>query len=916
MVATVVVSVLAALGLPLRYDDDVVRFLPQDDPEVKHLAAISERFGSLHVALVGVETGDLFRSENLEYVRRLAIALRGVKAVASVTALTELAVVVPSQSGGGTHQDLVPQTIPTDDPALQKIKAQILGLDYLVDSVVSADGTSTQLICQLNEKDEAGERLGPKAAAEAVREAAEKVERPGSVNLHFGGAPFIAEAAANGSQRDLIRLAPYVCGIIVLLIFISLGSIRAALLALGSVGLGILWTMGIMGWLDQPLTLVSTSLPVILVALGSAYAVHLLVWYLDHDGDVEDMLNMVGWPVAIAALTTVAGFASFLVMNLEPMREFGWQMALGTGVCGLVSLIVLPAILVRWPIGGRSSGRLSAAVDDMLVGLAIHSRVQRALVLTVMAVVAVFFAWQLPDVQTRMDTRSFFEAGSAPDRADRFMTNQFGGSVFLQVLVTGDIRDPAIVRQMADFEDRIRAVPGVTRVESITRVLSIVHEALVGPRRPASTRKAIAYHGWLAQTSDPAVGLLVDEDWEGALLQVAIGGFDTDVVRKVTDAIRGLAKEHLPARVAVVARSERYSDFVYKDAAARILGLADHDGKTTAAKLAATLSVSARIDAEPIIAKATTILDAELGDEEDEEAMIVVRAGTDLKGLGRLLGGRLAHGKLDFAGFRLALTPSLDPSEAPTESQLRVVFAKLERLGGGASIERVMTPVLAALGKQKPPIRRRVEAIVSDLMADQWHVPASLAPEGTPSLPIASLVSGYPIVQEAMGRAVRANQINSLLASLPLVFLILCLVFRSVFAGLVGMVPTTLTLLVTFGLMGLFNERLPLDIGSSMLASIALGVGIDYAIHFLWRYRETGLRDAMRTTGRSIVINAVEITAGFVVLAGASIVPMSNFGLLTAETLLTAAVATLVLMPAIVEWWQPHPVPVPDLDGD
>ena len=44
---------------------------------------------------------------------------------------------------------------------------------------------------------------------------------------------------------------------------------------------------------------------------------------------------------------------------------------------------------------------------------------------------------------------------------------------------------------------------------------------------------------------------------------------------------------------------------------------------------------------------------------------------------------------------------------------------------------------------------------------------------------------------------------------------------------------------------------------------------------------EAGANDAMRTTGRAIVINAAEITAGFVVLAAASIVPMSNFGLLT-----------------------------------
>ena len=90
-----------------------------------------------------------------------------------------------------------------------------------------------------------------------------------------------------------------------------------------------------------------------------------------------------------------------------------------------------------------------------------------------------------------------------------------------------------------------------------------------------------------------------------------------------------------------------------------------------------------------------------------------------------------------------------------------------------------------------------------------------------------------------------------------------------------------------------------------MLASIALGVGIDYAIHFLWRYRETGVKDAMHTTGRSIVINAAEITAGFAVLMWASIAPMSRFGLLIAETLLVAALTTLILLPAMLSWWKP-----------
>ena len=73
------------------------------------------------------------------------------------------------------------------------------------------------------------------------------------------------------------------------------------------------------------------------------------------------MLTTVGWPVLVAGLTTMAGFLSFMVMDLLPMQEFGWQMAMGTGICGVLALLVIPAFLSRYPIKSTGSSRLSQA---------------------------------------------------------------------------------------------------------------------------------------------------------------------------------------------------------------------------------------------------------------------------------------------------------------------------------------------------------------------------------------------------------------------------------------------------------------------------------------------------------------------------------------------------------------------------
>lgn len=898
--AIAAVTALAAAPLPLGYDDDVVRFLPADDPEVIAFDRIMRRFGNLDVALVAVDSTDAFTHDRLAYVRALTERLRALPSIAHVTSLTELAVV----TGGAeaSHVALVPPEIPTDPEALSAIRARVLALDYLVGLLVSRDGGATVLVTQLRTRLPNGEVITSKTAAEQVKAAALTVPAPADTGLHFAGAPFIAEAAANGSQDDLARLAPYVVGITLLLVILSLGSFWAAFYTVLTVGLSILWTLGLMGWLGLPLTLVSTSLPVILVALGSAYAVHILVWYREHDADLVGTLTEMGWPVLITALTTAAGFISFLVMDLAPMREFGWQMAAGAAIAAGLALTLVPALLALKPIPPRATD--AAGVDRLVVRVALACRRRRAGVLGVAAVIAVGLATQLGSVDTRMDTSAFFDEDSAPARADRLMADKFGGSVFLQVLVDADIGDPAVLHRVAAFEDRLAGVPGVTRVESVAKVLTIVHEGLKGTRRTSRDRAEIEQLGFLARRTDPSVALLVDDAWRGALLQVAIGGFDTGVVGDITARVRALAAAHLDGAVAAVPRDPDLHARARRDAAERIAILADRppaDVDAIERALAAPLDDAGRAE---LAAAVRRVLEVEIAEDE----MVALADPDAWRALADAEADALAAGRASKAALAARLTPLVTDAEREDPDGLDRVAAYLF-----TRVEVAATPILAratdvALAPfltaiSDPGRRLRVEAIADELRQPIAYV--RVAPDAPGAHPVATTVSGQPIIQEAMTHSVQKNQVLSLVVSLPLVLLIMALVFRSLLAGFIGVLPAGLTLLVTFGVMGLLPEHLPMDIAASMLASIALGVGIDYAIHFMWRYRVGGLDLAMRTTGRAIVINAAEITGGFIVLAWASVAPMSRFGILTAQTLLVAAGATLVLLPALLTWWNP-----------
>lgn len=151
------------------------------------------------------------------------------------------------------------------------------------------------------------------------------------------------------------------------------------------------------------------------------------------------------------------------------------------------------------------------------------------------------------------------------------------------------------------------------------------------------------------------------------------------------------------------------------------------------------------------------------------------------------------------------------------------------------------------------------------------------------------------------------GQIFSILISLGLVFILLSIMFNSLVVGLVGSVPIVLTALISFGVMGLFD--IPLSTTTALLSSIAIGIGVDYAIHFLQYYRLnlkdsklkiTAIYKTMNQTGKAILFNAMVVIAGFLVLLFSVFPPNRRLGALVSMNMFTSLVGTLTVMMILV----------------
>jgi predicted RND superfamily exporter protein len=151
------------------------------------------------------------------------------------------------------------------------------------------------------------------------------------------------------------------------------------------------------------------------------------------------------------------------------------------------------------------------------------------------------------------------------------------------------------------------------------------------------------------------------------------------------------------------------------------------------------------------------------------------------------------------------------------------------------------------------------------------------------------------------------GMLRALLGSFVIVFIMMLVLFRSFWFGLLAMLPLSITIALIYGLVGLVGKDY--DMPVAVLSSLTLGLSVDFAIHFLQRARtirrETGnwhqtVERMFREPARAITRNAIVIAIGFLPLLASPLVPYNTVGLFLAAIMATSCLATLVLLPSVM----------------
>ncbi len=484
------VTVVLGLGaLRLRVDSSVTTLLPRGDPAKQRYDEVVARFGADEVDIIGVIADDVLAPATLEKIRLLTERAAAISGVGSVISLTN----VRDPIADVLNPPLLIPKIPDTPAAREELRAHIKDNPLFAGNLIAPDsrGAAVNVFLAADANDDASLRRIDAALESLIAE----VGARGPEQLVLTGISHIKVNALALMRRDLAALTPASLAFVVLVLFFSFRTRRGVALPLLCVMTGVTWTMGIMGWIGEAISLGTLVLPTLLIVIGSSYATHVVSrYYLEletptmPDQPVYGALQQAGLPVLVSALTTVIGFSALMLNRIQAVRSLGLYAVIGIVILFVLAMTLVPALILVMPerryrrqiVGGPGERGRLAKLLGKIAGFDVRYR--RVIFVVAALLVAASLA-ALPRIEADTNFLSYFPADSPIVRSHEAINDRVAGALPFYVVIGTPGRAGAMImmealQRVRDLEAFIDTIPGITRSVSLTDYLDLLDRGL------------------------------------------------------------------------------------------------------------------------------------------------------------------------------------------------------------------------------------------------------------------------------------------------------------------------------------------------------------------------------------------------------------------------------------------------------
>jgi len=435
--------------------------LPESDEIISQNRRMEEVFGKRDELILVVCAPDVLQPGTLGKIRDMTDEVREIPGVVPYETWSVSTVGHVGWHGGNLKAGPLMRNVPETAAGIEALREEIAD-DVLVSGrLVSRDFTRAVIAAH----------LGKDYRQSTVAEAAEKIvsKYRGPEEIYLLGDPIIGEEVDRAIEGDIEHLFPLALVLMLALFFMFFRTAGGVLLPAGVIVLSVVWTMGLAGHIGFPVTVVTSAVPVLLVAVASSYGIHVVHSYrfhLEREESKEEALaramKNIRRPVVITGVTSAAGSITLMAFRVTSIREFGILAAAGFIFAMLLALTFVPVSLrVFMGRDGRDGRAHPAGKGTALFFRRFLAKVKEAPlshagpVFAVCAVAVAVSAYGVSRLRVGMDPVDFFPEDFPFARHVRDFDDHFGGARKMFVMVEStsrNVKNPSLLNEMLAFQ--------------------------------------------------------------------------------------------------------------------------------------------------------------------------------------------------------------------------------------------------------------------------------------------------------------------------------------------------------------------------------------------------------------------------------------------------------------------------------
>ncbi|MCY4545943.1 MAG: MMPL family transporter [Gemmatimonadetes bacterium] len=460
----------------------------EDNPQLAAFDALEDTYAASNTALVAIapRTGSVFTRDALGVVEALTESAWLAPYSTRVNSLTNYF------HSEAMEDDLIVGPLVEDaaslsDADLVRIESIALDSQEIVGRLVSPDGRVAGLAINfvMGENPD----LAVKELTDYLDIMLEDArENTPDVDFYLTGDVVMNRAFADATQDDLETLLPIVFVLILITSTLLLRSFLGTGIIVVMIGFVISTTMGFAGWFHTVFSPVNSGVPIIVMAISVAQAVHIITHTLtgirdgaERNEAVAKSIRTNAYPVFLASITTAIGFLSLNFSDSPPFHILGNFVAFGVMITFIYAVTLLPALLSVLPLRARAAGSRQPVFFDRLGDFVVS---RRKPLLWSVGLLTVVLITGVPRNQLTDSWPDYFDERYEFRRDTDFVMENLTGLLSFEYTLAaeeeGGITDPDYLRQVEAFAEWNRSQPEVGHVQAFSDIMKRLNKNMHG----------------------------------------------------------------------------------------------------------------------------------------------------------------------------------------------------------------------------------------------------------------------------------------------------------------------------------------------------------------------------------------------------------------------------------------------------